>query len=202
MTENDESLIQALRHRTRPYHDQLESVTEAEQLASQTYSLSKYTKLLLANLALHRSVDSQLKSTLPQGDQVLLGVPWSDFCGRLEEDLEKLGIGRDQNSTQHFPLENRAQTIGALYVSLGSTLGGRRIAAWLRSNPEISKTGALNYYTACEKTPPRSWPAFCRACELLDLSAAEREITLSTACDAFTFVENSFVRDHSTNPSN
>lgn len=183
------SLVQELRTQTQSLHRELEATTGASKLPQGTFTLPEYFKLLYGNLALHRSIEDQLEQRLSAEEITAFGLPWSHFSASLQGDLEILA-GRPVTAPEAHPIPSRPALIGALYVALGSTLGGKRILKWIRKIPEIHESQATQYYQACEQVPPRAWPQFCSACDHLNLSSAEREEVIQGALLAFAFIKS------------
>jgi heme oxygenase (biliverdin-IX-beta and delta-forming) len=82
------------------------------------------------------------------------------------EDLRSLGLPvTDIPTCQDLPtISNKAQAFGCLYVMEGSTLGGRIISKWLRSNTFITlQEEQLHFFNGYKQQTGIKWKTFLDA---------------------------------------
>jgi heme oxygenase len=78
----------------------------------------------------------------------------------LDRDAARLGIGNVHRPLPSFLPNDFASALGAMYVLEGSSLGGAVIARALSKIPEISETGAFDFYTFYGSELGSMWTSF------------------------------------------
>ena len=77
---------------------------------------------------------------------------------KLQADLQNLKIKNEPNAPA-FSLDSEAQAIGAIYVLLGSSLGGAMIAKHLAHHLQLDESSGLAFYGSSHEAHPR-WREF------------------------------------------
>lgn len=129
------TLLERLRHETRPAHEQTEQLFYTEALQNGTLSVPQYTHLLRTHFVFHQSLES--------------AVDWHpEFFDAyqperrkkrtwLVADLKDLGEPLPAPMTDLFADWSTVDLLGATYVGEGSMLGGSVIGRLLRKNTTL-----------------------------------------------------------------
>ncbi len=155
------SLRDRLRIETRAAHDALD---ETLDLTGQPLTLDQYVRLLARFHGFHRAIEPLLARLIEP----------SLWTGRsklavLQQDLDRCGMSaavvRLLPAPEDLPsITDRATALGALYVSEGSTLGGRIIDRQLQANPVVP-ADARSYFGGYGAQTGAKWQAICAALE-------------------------------------
>lgn len=155
------SLRDRLRIETRAAHDALD---ETLDLIGQPLTLTQYVRLLARFHGFHRAIEPLLARLIEP----------SLWAGRsklavLQQDLGRCGMSaaamRRLPAPDDLPaITDGATALGALYVSEGSTLGGRIIDRQLQKNPLIPAEARSYFGVYGDQTGAR-WQAVCEVLE-------------------------------------
>ena len=156
------SLRDRLRSETRAAHDALD---ETLDLTGQPLTLAQYIRLLARFYGFHRAIEPLLARLIEP----------SLWTGRsklavLQQDLGRCGMSAAAVRLLPAPdddlpsITDRATAFGALYVSEGSTLGGRIIDRQLQTNLVIP-ADARSYFGGYGAQTGAKWQAICEALE-------------------------------------
>ncbi|MEO7718460.1 MAG: biliverdin-producing heme oxygenase [Capsulimonas sp.] len=181
--------IELLRLATRPDHQQMEDRLDIRAQCATPHS---YRRLLERFYGFYRPYETALKSTegfLP---------PLIDLAARtrlpsLASDLRAMGLSEDQCSRlpecPDAPRpKTRAEALGCLYVTEGSTLGGQIIRRMIQ---ETYGTDALPtaFFDGYGAQTGRRWRDLCAAVDGADLSGDDRDAMTSAARRVFRTLE-------------
>ena len=195
MTTDKVNILERLRTETRTNHDRLEEVAASDKLANGALTAAEYIKLLEANYAAHRQLESAVLG-FPRMETLLDGRQKTPL---LETDLQQAGIAPaavwEQLKTQ-LPAPqpaSRYQALGMQYVMEGATLGGVVILKALQQHPQLQQHQPFHYYGCYGGDTGRRWSSFK---QLLQQEAqgpqAEAEI-LEGAKEAYQLFEKAFL---------
>ncbi|NJC27822.1 biliverdin-producing heme oxygenase [Neolewinella antarctica] len=171
-----------LKQETRAAHVATEALLLGSAIRDRSVSLRRYRRLILVTERVWRSA-AQLPSTTQYFPNLATHV--TTLAAAVDRDRALLGLPKSPPATE-FPLpKSRAETLGMLYVLLGSTLGGRMIAGLLGDCPELAQLNAHHFYGACADLPRSTWGNFQRLLTQEVRTAADREHCLAGALATF-----------------
>lgn len=152
-------MMERLREATAAEHRDLESCLE---LSQRLRSPADYAQLLADFHGFHRPYERKLAQVWPQ-DAAPFALSPRLRLSALEADLIALGWKPDRISAlpeaQELPaLANMASIMGGLYVTEGSTLGGRFIVQELESAK--MPRNAMNYFRSYGEGVAAMWKEF------------------------------------------
>jgi heme oxygenase (biliverdin-IX-beta and delta-forming) len=89
-------------------------------------------------------------------------------------------------------ITSHLQTIGAMYVMEGSTLGGRQISKMISQQLNLPMNIGLSFFEGYGDQTENMWNAFKRAIDKMQLSPEEEAIIIDAANDTFLQFSNWF----------
>ena len=182
-------LSEKLKEHTKQHHQLLEKKMVAQMKAITTPQ--EYAKLLSVfysffgglEMALDKCIDLTLlpdyaqrrKSTALAQDLLDLSAPLPFFA--LRNDLPEI--------------RDHIQSIGALYVMEGSTLGGKIIAKMMLQQLNVTDMPGLTFFNGYGEQTMSMWQTFKNSIDI-PLSSTEVEIIIQSANDTFLQFSNWF----------
>ena len=105
----------------------------------------------------------------------------------LENDLKALQISLPKlASVETLPkIENHLQTIGAMYVMEGSTLGGKYIVKMIEKQLDTTDLSSLTFFKSYGDDTEKMWQIFKNALDNFPLTSTEKDIVINAANDTF-----------------
>jgi heme oxygenase len=198
MTPDNPTIVERLRAETRAQHDRLEEVAASDKLADGSLSPDGYLKLLRANYAAHRQLES-LVGELPEMEILLEERQKTRL---LEKDLEQAGEAPERvwqqlkGALPHLELENKYQALGAQYVMEGATLGGVVILKSLNQHPQLQPYQPFHYYGCYGGDTGRRWSQFKQLLLQEVQTPDQQEEALKGTLGAYQLFEKAFVAAH------
>jgi heme oxygenase len=178
----------ALRAATDPIHTRLHDLPGFRSLAEGRLDRAGYAALLRRMLGFHRAVEAAL-------DAAPSLSPWGiDVAGRrrawlIEADLLALGVpGEAPPLTPLPPLDSAARALGCLYVTEGSTLGGRQLARALDGLLPPGPEGR-RFLLGHGEAHAAMWRTCCQALEACGADPDRRAEMLAAAAATFAAFE-------------
>ncbi|TDH58715.1 biliverdin-producing heme oxygenase [Dankookia rubra] len=179
----------ALRAATDPIHARLHDLPGFRALAEGRLDRAAYADLLCRLLGFHRAVEAAL-------DAAPSLAPWGiDVAARrrawlIEADLQSLGAAPCPVASiaPLPPLGSAARALGCLYVTEGSTLGGRHLARALDGLLPPGRTGR-RFLLGHGDAHAAMWRACCQALEACGADPARRAAMLTAAAATFAAFE-------------
>ena len=179
----------ALRDATDPIHARLHDLPGFRSLAEGRLDRAGYAALLRRMLGFHRAVEAAL-------DAAPSLAPWGiDVAERrrawlIEADLQALGAagGGLPALAPLPPLGSAARALGCLYVTEGSTLGGRQLARALDGLLPPGPEGR-RFLLGHGEAHAAMWRACCQALEACGADPARRAAMLAAAAATFAAFE-------------
>lgn len=176
----------ALRHATAAAHEQLHHLPAFGPLQAGTIGRDDYAALLRRLFAFHHAVEDRLAdapSLLPYG----IDIAARRRSGLLLDDLAFLGAAASPlPAPPDLPaLRSAAEALGCLYVTEGSTLGGRELARRLDHLLPPDSDSGRRFLLGHGPRHGAMWREFCAALEMCGDTPARREDMICTARAVF-----------------
>ena len=178
----------ALREATDPIHARLHDLPGFRALAEGRIDRAGYAALLRRMLGFHRAVEAAL-------DAAPFLAPWGiDVAERrrawlIEADLLALGQPAGPPALAPLPpLGSAAGALGCLYVTEGSTLGGRQLARALDGLLPPGPEGR-RFLLGHGEAHAAMWRACCQALEACGAEPGPRAEMLAAAAATFAAFE-------------
>jgi heme oxygenase len=174
-----------LRDATRAEHARLDAfISTAGFLTSR----SRYAVYLSATLAARDAIErgleeSTVSEVYPEWRHRLIAA-----C--LRQDIVDLGGPAPRLAAPAFPLADRAEILGALYVLEGSSLGARLLQRDASALGLTSELGAR--HMAAQVADGRAWPRFTALLDAEAFDHAEEVACLAAAKRVFEHFEQSY----------
>ncbi|MCB0632350.1 MAG: biliverdin-producing heme oxygenase [Lewinella sp.] len=176
-----------LREQTQLLHRQTEALVNGAAIMQGNLSPAQYRELIQKNEFLHRQLEPLLFQLLSQYDLTEFHSFLHPRLTALEADLELLALSPASYALSAPQLSNASQTLGGLYVLLGSYLGGRVIHKALRENPHLNQITTFHFFSAGRLFPSREWPRFCSMLDQNISTAQQMEDAAEGAGKVFRF---------------
>lgn len=153
------TVLERLRHETRPLHEQTEQLFYTEALQNGTLSEVEYRHLLRTHLLFHQALETAIarnpdffREYEPETRRKTL---W------LQHDLNQLNEPLPQPDSDLFANWTPPAQLGAAYVGEGSMLGGTVIWRLLQKNPAIQPLLAqARFYQGYGPSTGSQWKRF------------------------------------------
>ena len=139
-------------------HRATERLLLGDALRDRQVSPSQYRALILTTARVWARVGQELEAQA-----------WVSTYAKQIEGLRQAAaadaaqfssLGQLQQEEDYPPFANPSEVLGAMYVLLGSTLGGRMIGRALMAIPALSAAAPFRFYEACGDLPRGLWPEF------------------------------------------
>jgi len=179
-----------LREATTAAHERLHRHPGFAAAAAGEIAIADYRLLLARLYGFHRAFEIT---------QAAVRDPAKDAEGRtrawlIVEDLETLGVEREEIDRLPLcealaPLDSEAETLGALYVLEGSTLGGIQIARALEPVLREYEGRGRRFYHGYGDRHGAMWRAFLARLEPLAARPSEAEAAVRSAIRTFESFE-------------
>jgi len=155
--------MKRLREETSSIHQQLEETPLSMAVMAPVVSTEAYAHYLQAMLAIHKGIEEKV---FPVTAAVISDIEQRRKTELIRKDLEELGSGFT-DYTEPFADENYhdelAFNLGILYVSEGSTLGGKVILKNVLAASESGFAGASRFLNAYGDQTGSRWKSFLSA---------------------------------------
>jgi heme oxygenase len=178
--------MRLLRERTAHLHERVEAAVDVMQRVKTPES---YAHLLARFLGFYRPLEPLLSEVPGLDLDARRKTPW------LEADLAFLGLSPEAISrlpdcdVGPHPV-TLAETLGCLYVTEGSTLGGRFIARQVQGSLGLEPTrGGLTFFTCAGADIGARWKAFQTVCESSVTTPDQEREALAMASATFEAFE-------------
>ncbi|MCB4821396.1 biliverdin-producing heme oxygenase [Roseicella aerolata] len=183
----------ALRQATEAIHARLHALPALQALAEGWISREGYVDLLRRKLGFHLAVEAALAaapSLAPWG----IALAERRRAPLIEADLAALGAAPVPLAAAPLPvLDTAARALGCLYVTEGSTLGGRQLARALDGLLPPGEAGR-RFLLGHGPRHGAMWRDCCAALERCGAEPARRAEMLAAAAATFCAFEASFSR--------
>ena len=177
--------LTALRSRTQEVHKKLETRVSLDWFGA---SRGNYIETLRTFLGVWEPFDLRL---LEAAEMIPSELTLNERLRShlIKDDLLKLGLSSSEIDEiprvgSLVPLKSRAEALGALYVTEGSTLGGQMISKKIAEIGVLADSGA-SFFTGHGADTVTYWRKYC--CELETLLSTEEEIEEAVAEATRTF---------------
>ena len=182
-------LSEKLKEHTKQHHQLLEKKMVA-QMRSIT-SQQEYAKLLGLFYSffggLELSIDKYIDlALLPDYPQRRKSTALADDLLQLSANLPLFALRNDLPE-----IRDHIQSIGALYVMEGSTLGGKIIAKMMLQQMNVTEMPGLTFFNGYGEQTMSMWLTFKKSIDT-PLSSTEIEIIIKSANDTFLQFSNWF----------
>lgn len=173
------SLLDDMRHATRPLHRHVEARLGDGQSA---WTIEQYVRLLQITHAIVHPLEPVLDARL--GDVFRAPPPANRRC-RLEADLHAMGA-ETRSVPCELVVESDAQAFGVGYVLQGSLLGGAVVSRQVRQ--AIGGGAATGYFGMYGNALGAAWSRYCASLNAFGeaAGAADRAAAVSAAVAAFS----------------
>ncbi|MGD1894572.1 MAG: biliverdin-producing heme oxygenase [Cyclobacteriaceae bacterium] len=186
---------QKLREATRSQHEATESLLFPHQ-SWETFSLQNYREFMTVQYVFHTHTERVIDDAL--GPELKERLHWQQRRKLLsiQNDLAELSSGKPTITEYALPLASEAEAIGYLYVTEGSTLGGRMISKALSENEQIATHCSFRFLNVYGTETGRYWKEFLDVLSK-EITADQEETVITAAQRAFGLFAQSvnFVRD-------
>ena len=181
-------LLNALRERTRIYHDQLESSVE---VMSPGLTPGRYLALLKSFYGFYLPVESSLQA---RGEWNHLDIDFSrrTKIPRMHQDFASLGLDEAQIAKIPLcpvsalpPLVSFDDALGCAYVLEGATLGGQVISRHLHGLFDMDSTSGCAFFGSYGSEVGPMWKSFVAALNSYPTTAEQSERIIVSACRTF-----------------
>lgn len=166
-TNIEESLsnTEHLKKETAHLHTLTEKAMQSHRLLAPTFTIKEYCSVLLAlnqaHTQIHELLDQLHFEMVEQKHHQQIKVQW------IKSDLAKLGVSNSTSNNLRLPEPypaNKSQTtafsLGLMYVSEGSAMGGQYILKKLQVNEAIASSKALRFYEGDQENGLQYWITF------------------------------------------
>ncbi|MDX1653185.1 MAG: biliverdin-producing heme oxygenase [Brumimicrobium sp.] len=145
------TLTEKLKEATVAQHKALDEIPGLQVITSEKVSIQDYKQYLKAFQVIHRNIEERIYL---KGSQYIPGIEYNIRLSQIEQDMNSLVLETTASElgNEFLKLTDHA-VIGAIYVMEGSRLGGKYIAAHLRSHLGLNNE-VLNYLNG---KPEISW---------------------------------------------
>lgn len=153
------NLLQRLKDETSQQHTETEAMLFTPELMAGMLTPDQYGDLLRIHYQFHQA----LETALAHHADFLAGYDWQERRKTpwLTADLDRLQCPLPPPVPGLFAGWSGYELLGALYVSEGSTLGGRYIAKSLRRIPELQDEAVRGqFFTGYGEQTGAHWKAF------------------------------------------
>jgi heme oxygenase len=190
-SKNDNSLRSKLKLLTKPFHDSLEIVPLAVELASSTVSKERYINYLKTLYAIHSKFENLIQN-MDEWSSYSINPQQRSRLHLLEKDLNALGASTEKISLEidlhinwSFPV-----AVGVFYVLEGSTMGGQFLAQRLSHIKGNDALCATRYFQAYKDNTMTRWSEYCDFLVQYDTDNPEKnsEVILG-ACSMFLIMQ-------------
>ena len=172
-----------LKELTKTNHQSLEKkmVTLMKNMSSK----ADYAKMLslfysfFGGLELAMSQHPDL-SFLPDQAQRRKSVSLANDLMQLNYPLPELAVAMALPE-----INNHLQTIGAMYVMEGSTLGGKFISKMISKQLDITDDAAFSFFNGYGEATENMWDVFKQSIEDLNLNDTDKSVVITSANDTF-----------------
>jgi len=179
---------EALRQATDPIHARLHGVPALRALAAGCIDRAGYVALLRRMLGFHAAVEAAL-AVAPSLAAWDIDVRERRRAWLIEADLAWLGLPAGHVAPAPLPpLGSPARALGCLYVSEGSTLGGRQLARALDALLPPGPAGR-RFLLGHGEEHGAMWRACCAALETCGADPVARAEMLDAAAGTFAAFE-------------
>jgi len=170
---NSNDFLARLRSETSAAHDQLEQTPLSMAVMAPEVSIESYKAYLQAMLAIHKGIE---QTVFPVAEAVFGNMDERRKTELIRKDLEELGAGftdMTEPFTDEAYREDLAFNLGILYVSEGSTLGGKVILKNVLQASESGFEEATRFLDAYGDQTGSRWKSFLSALDNYQASAGE-----------------------------
>lgn len=174
-----------LRAQTSSLHEALESTGLSKTIVSEHLSKDGYVDYLVrmyqAHAAIEQNVFPQLKTQLPDIDQ-------RHKLPLLEEDLSFLGASLPDNIPGMDAANDPGFLLGIMYVTEGSTLGGRVILKNVQKKLGLQPGQGATYFAGYGDDTAKMWKEFLGRLIEYEAQTGERDRIIAGANYAFKYI--------------
>ncbi|MBX2843744.1 MAG: biliverdin-producing heme oxygenase [Flammeovirgaceae bacterium] len=151
-----------LKQKTSGQHKILEKLFYQDKILNYSLSKVEYKELLLVNLLVHSHLEEALEKGLSKKEYLALELKKRRKTSWLLQDLKRQGINGEKflNETtlaSKLKVNNVKEALGVLYVTEGSTLGGKFILRKLVLNPTLKFISEFIFFRGYEGSTGQYW---------------------------------------------
>jgi heme oxygenase len=185
------AFIERLKEETGPLHKSLEQLPLSTALVSENISAEEYKEYLRRMYAIMQDVEDNV---FPLLEKNVPDLEQRKKKHLLEKDFDFLKI--QAVGTKHLPVTGSVQmmspayALGILYVTEGSTLGGRVIMKNIQSSLGLTSAKGAAYFTGYGESTGILWKEFIKNLELCQEQNKAADEVIAGAKSAFTAIYN------------
>ncbi|MBC7473069.1 MAG: biliverdin-producing heme oxygenase [Candidatus Sericytochromatia bacterium] len=157
-------ILTSIKESTREFHQEIEELAYSNKITDNSLSLEEYKRILVVNYIFNKNLENKI---LENNDIKL--IEELDFYSRLkssliEEDLRNVGIDPKEvfKAIDLSHISDLYSSLGYLYLSEGSTLGGNVICKKLKENENLKNIDKFNFYGCYGDNIGPKWKIFCQ----------------------------------------
>ena len=173
----------ALRERTQPAHERLDSLFSNLDIRQREH----YARFLAAQAIALEAIEKRLDESNAQS--VIPDWPERRRSDAIRLDLDALAQPSAVADREVDWIKDRASILGTAYVLEGSRLGGKMLLRVVMSSPDRQVTEATRFLGHGENQ--RLWPSFDALLGSSELSEVEVDRMVESAVRTFEFFEQS-----------
>lgn len=190
-----QSFHKKLKEATQSQHEATENLLFPHQ-SWDTFSLPDYRQFLKIQYIFHahmeRVIDDAFSPRLKEQ------LHWSQRrkLSSIQSDLVELASAAPEITDHAQPLTSETEALGYLYVTEGSTLGGRMISKALSENEQVAAHSSFQFLNVYGANTGRYWKEFLQVLSQ-EVATHQEETVIIAAQRAFSLFTQSvyFVRD-------
>jgi len=180
------AISKEVKNRTRPWHDEMESVALSDKIADGILSLHEYKAIVLGHYLFHREAERQLVSHQQLATLEGLCLRERLKSKLLVRDIDQLHLKPDLFDSYLYPdTDSLAKALGCMCVMEGATWGGTVTERSLNKVSAIYGSGAMHYYGCYGEQTGRRWKQFKEVVIQKVVSDGEAQDFINTATATF-----------------
>lgn len=156
-----QSFHEKLKEATRSQHQTTEKLLFLHQ-SWDTFSLDDYRQFLKIQYVFHAYTERAIDNTLSPRLKDQLDWLQRRKLPSIQDDLHELSSATPVIIDHAQPLTSEAEAIGYLYVTEGSTLGGRMISKALQKNEQVATRCSFRFLNVYGADTGHYWKSFLK----------------------------------------
>lgn len=184
-----QSFHERLKEATRSQHQTTEKLLFPHQ-SWDTFSLDDYQQFLKIQYVFHVYMERSIDNTLSPKLKDQLDWLQRRKLSSIQDDLHELSSATSVIIDHTQPLTSEAEALGYLYVTEGSTLGGRMISKALQKNEQIAACCSFRFLNVYGTDTGRYWKSFLKVLSE-EISTNQEKTVIAAAQRAFNIFTQS-----------
>ena len=169
-------MLNSLREATEKLHRELEKENLANKITDHSISLEEYKLLMLQNHVAYSVVEDQLFK--------ILDIYSPSKTQLIEEDLKSLNLEPVTCGHIRFEIFNKAESMGAAYVILGSAMGGFIIGREMKNCESLKDLPGQQFYSE-DREGVKNWNNFTKSLKNASFTEEEVQMAQQKAIETF-----------------